>query len=198
MNRSRKKTGKRVDQAPQSEESSLLRWLKDRRITEVECLVPDITGVARGKIIPAAKFQHDYGTRLPEGIFITTVTGEYPDEYYDLVAPSDSDMVLRPDPDTVRMVPWAVDPTAQTIHDCYTRDGRPHELAPRNVLRRVLALYDELGLLPIVAPEMEFFLVQKNTWSARDIGSECWKLTSSCAAPLSWISVSTSSSIASA
>jgi glutamine synthetase len=162
MNRSRKKTGKRVDQAPQSEESSLLRWLKDRRITEVECLVPDMTGVARGKIIPAAKFSHDYGTRLPEGLFITTVTGDYPDEYYELVAPSDSDMLLRPDPETVRMVPWASDPTAQIIHDCYTRDGRPHELAPRNVLRRVLALYDELGLLPIVAPEMEFFLVQKN------------------------------------
>jgi hypothetical protein len=40
--------------------------------------------------------------------------------------------------------------------------------------------------------------LKKNTWSARDIGSACWKLTSSCAAPLSWISVSTSSSIASA
>ena len=69
--------------------------------------MPDITGNARGKIIPAAKFSHDYGTRLPEGIFATTVTGDYPDEYYELVAPSDSDMFLRPDPDTVRMVPWA-------------------------------------------------------------------------------------------
>ena len=146
-----------------AEESSLLRWLKERRITEVECLVPDMTGNARGKIIPAAKFSHDYGTRLPEGIFVTTVTGDYPDDYYDLVAPSDSDMFLRPDPETVRMVPWASDPTAQIIHDCYTRDGKPHELAPRSVLRRVLALYEEIGLKPIVAPELEFFLVQKNT-----------------------------------
>ena len=148
---------------PQTEESSLLRWLKDRRITEVECLVPDMTGNARGKIIPAAKFKHDYGTRLPEGIFVTTVTGDYPDEYYELVAPSDSDMFLRPDPEAVCMVPWASDPTAQIIHDCFTRDGAPHELAPRSVLRRVLGLYDELGLKPIVAPELEFFLVQKNT-----------------------------------
>jgi glutamine synthetase len=72
-------------------------------------------------------------------------------------------MFLRPDPDTVRMVPWATDPTAQVIHDCYTKDGKPHELAPRNVLRRVLALYEGLGLQPVVAPELEFFLVQKNT-----------------------------------
>ncbi|MFT4249493.1 MAG: glutamine synthetase family protein [Pseudomonas sp.] len=144
-------------------ESALLRWLKDRRITEVECLVPDITGNARGKIIPADKFSHDYGTRLPEGIFATTVTGDYPDDYYELTSPSDSDMHLRPDPDTVRMVPWAADATAQIIHDCYNRDGTPHDLAPRNVLRRVLDAYAAEGLQPVVAPELEFFLVQKNT-----------------------------------
>ena len=144
-------------------ESALKRWLKEKRITEVECLVPDITGNARGKIIPATKFSHDYGTRLPEGIFATTVTGDYPDDYYELVSASDSDMYLRPDPDTVRMVPWAAAPTAQIIHDCYTKDGRPHELAPRNVLRRVLGMYEAMGLQPVVAPELEFFLVQKNT-----------------------------------
>jgi glutamine synthetase len=144
-------------------EHALLRWLKDRRITEVECLVPDITGNARGKIIPADKFSHDYGTRLPEGIFATTVTGDFPDDYYDLISPSDADMLLRPDPDTVRLVPWATDPTAQIIHDCYTKAGALHELAPRNVLRRVLDAYAEAGLRPVVAPEVEFFLVQKNT-----------------------------------
>jgi glutamine synthetase len=144
-------------------ESKLLRWLKQRHITEVECLVPDITGNARGKIIPASKFSHDYGTRLPEGIFATTVTGEYPDDYYDLTSPSDADMLLRPDPDTVRLVPWATDPTAQIIHDCYTKTGELHDLAPRNVLRRVLSAYEAEGLRPVVAPEVEFFLVQKNT-----------------------------------
>lgn len=158
----RKKKVPRPTQAEQ-QESSLKLWLKEKRITEVECLVPDLTGNARGKIIPATKFSHDYGTRLPEGIFATTVTGDYPDEYDDLVSPSDSDMYLRPDPETVRMVPWASDPTAQIIHDCYTRDGRAHDLAPRNVLRRVLALYEAMNLKPIVAPELEFFLVQKNT-----------------------------------
>lgn len=150
-----------VNSLPQEHE--LKRWLKDNRITEVECLVPDFTGNARGKIVPANKFSHDFGTRLPEGLFVTTVTGEYPDCYDDLVSASDSDMILRADPDTRRVVPWATDPTAQIIHDCYTRDGRPHELAPRNVLRRVLAAYEAMGLQPIVAPEVEFFLVQKNT-----------------------------------
>ncbi len=160
---SRPRTRSRKTAIAVQEESLLLRWLKERHITEVECLVPDITGNARGKIIPADKFSHDYGTRLPEGIFATTVTGDYPDDYYELTSPADADMILRPDPDTVRMVPWATDPTAQIIHDCYTKNGQPHELAPRNVLRRVLAAYEELGLKPVVAPEVEFFLVQKNT-----------------------------------
>jgi len=151
---SRKAPARKAAAKPAAEESVLLRWLKDRHITEVECLVPDITGNARGKIIPADKFSHDYGTRLPEGIFATTVTGEFPDDYYELTSPSDSDMILRPDPDTVRMVPWATDPTAQVIHDCYTKHGEPHELAPRNVLRRVLDAYAELGLRPVVAPEL--------------------------------------------
>jgi glutamine synthetase len=152
-----------ADEQQELQESSLKHWFKERRITEVECLVPDMTGNARGKIVPATKYSHDFGTRLPEGIFVATVTGDYPDNYYDLVAASDSDMYLRPDPDTVRMVPWASDPTAQIIHDCFTHDGQPHELAPRNVLRRVLKLYEDMGLQPIVAPELEFFLVQKNT-----------------------------------
>lgn len=134
---------------------------QERHITEVECLVPDITGNARGKIIPADKFSHDYGTRLPEGIFATTVTGDFPDDYYALTSPSDSDMHLRPDASTVRMVPWAADPTAQVIHDCYTKDGQPHELAPRNVLRRVLEAYAEVKLQPVVAPELEFFWCRK-------------------------------------
>ena len=114
-NRSRSRTRSRLPVAAPPPESTLLRWLRDKRITEVECLVPDLTGNARGKIIPADKFRHDYGTRLPEGIFATTVTGEFPDDYYELTSPSDSDMMLRPDPDTVRMVPWAADATARGI-----------------------------------------------------------------------------------
>ena len=34
-------------------------WLRENRITEVECLVPDMTGKARGKFIPADKFIKD-------------------------------------------------------------------------------------------------------------------------------------------
>lgn len=137
------------------------RWFVERQITEVECLIPDMTGNARGKIIPADKFCKDQGMRLPELLFIQTVTGDWPDDG-SMVDPREVDMVLRPDSSTLRMVPWAHEPTAQVIHDCYLRNGDPVDIAPRAVLQRVLARYEERGWQPVVAPELEFFLVQKN------------------------------------
>ena len=137
-------------------------WLRENRIIEVECLVPDMTGNARGKFIPADKFVRE-DSRLPESILVQAVTGDYTDIHDELVGPTDRDMMLQPDPDTLRLIPWAAYPTAQIIHDCYTREGEPHPLAPRNVLRRILALYEAEGWKPVVAPEVEYYLIQKNT-----------------------------------
>ncbi|MFY8089311.1 MAG: glutamine synthetase family protein, partial [Rubrivivax sp.] len=145
--------------------SELETWLNERRVTEIECLVPDLTGVARGKILPRQKFYEDRGMRLPEVVVALGVTGEFPEEgpYYDVISPTDQDMHLRPDPSTVRIVPWATDPTAQVIHDCYDRDGKLIPYAPRSVLRRVCDLYKAEGWEPVVAPELEFYLVARNT-----------------------------------
>ncbi|MGV3498850.1 MAG: glutamine synthetase, partial [Hydrogenophaga sp.] len=82
--------------------NELESWLNEHRVTEVECLVPDLTGVARGKILPREKFTEDRGMRLPHAIVAMSVTGEQPASgpYYDVVEPTDRDMQLRPDPTT--------------------------------------------------------------------------------------------------
>jgi glutamine synthetase len=142
------------------------RWLTEKHVTEIECLVPDLTGVARGKILPREKFTAERAMRLPEAVLGVTVTGESPEghEGYDNVFGfTDRDMVLIPDPSTVRLVPWAVDPTAQVIMDCFFHDGTAVDFAPRNVLRRVTDLYSSMGWTPIVAPELEFYLLARNT-----------------------------------
>ncbi|WP_077034356.1 glutamine synthetase family protein [Pelomonas sp. KK5] len=145
--------------------ADLEQWFRQHGVTEVECLVPDLTGVARGKILPREKFTEDRGMRLPEAVVAMGVTGEFPSEgiYYDVISPTDRDMHLQPDPSTVRIVPWATDPTAQIIHDCFDRDGQLVPFAPRSVLRRVCALYEAQGWSPVVAPELEFYLVARNT-----------------------------------
>jgi glutamine synthetase len=142
-------------------------WLGSRSIDEVECLIPDMAGIPRGKILPAEKYLksiRENGLRLPESIFIQTVTGQYADEEDEAVTnPANGDIYLQPDSRTIRLVPWYDAPTAQIIHDCVYADERPVDIAPRTVLRRVLDLYAERGWRPIVAPELEFFLVQVNT-----------------------------------
>lgn len=134
------------------------QWLDEHRITEIECLVPDMSGQPRGKIVPRHKYDPALGLRLPEAVLTMTVTGDYPKEDYTSV--SAPDMQLLPDVTTLRPVPWAKEPTAQIIHDCYRFDGSPVDLAPRAVLRRILQCYEAEGWRPIVAPEMEFYLVQ--------------------------------------
>ncbi len=134
------------------------QWLDQHRITEVECLIPDMAGQARGKIVPRHKYKPAYGLRLPEAVFAMTVTGGYPEEDYTSAA--DPDMLLLPDATTIRPVPWAKEPTAQIIHDCLSFDGAAVDLSPRHVLRQVMARYAQHGWSPVVAPEMEFYLVQ--------------------------------------
>lgn len=146
--------------------SDMERWLREREVTEVECLVADLNGIARGKILPATKFigsLREDGLRLPESVFIQTVTGDYADDDDDkLIDPALRDMLMRPDPASLRLVPWYDEPTAQVICDCIHHDGSPVAIAPRQVLRRVLDAYAERGWQPVVAPELEFFLTKIN------------------------------------
>jgi glutamine synthetase len=140
-------------------------WIDSHTITEVECLVPDMSGIPRGKILPAHKFLGsfgDRGLRIPESIFVQSISGEYPDTEQ-VTNPANSDVYLQPDPNTIRLVPWYTEPTAQVIADCTYADGRPVDISPRAVLRRVLSHYQERGWRPIVAPELEFYLVKVNT-----------------------------------
>ncbi len=142
--------------------NDIQQFFRERGISEVEAIVPDMAGIARGKIMPAEKFAADEGMRLPESIFLQTVTGDYPKDPGDTMSPAEIDIVLKPDSKTVREVPWAAEPTAQVIHDCFFQDGRRVTMAPRHVLRHVLELYAARGWEPVIAPELEFYLIEPN------------------------------------
>ena len=142
--------------------NEIKQFFKDHGIQEVEAIVPDMAGIARGKVMPAEKFAVDDGMRLPESIFLQTVTGDYPIDTGTAMSPAEIDIILRPDARTVRRVPWAAEPTAQVIHDCFYADGTRVAMSPRQVLRHVLDLYQEKGWEPVVAPELEFYLVEPN------------------------------------
>ncbi|WP_116598662.1 glutamine synthetase family protein [Primorskyibacter marinus] len=144
-------------------------YLEGRRLDEVECIISDLPGIARGKAVPASKFARQKHFHLPDSIFYQTITGDWgeaADEHEGFI---ERDMILRPDMATATAAPWTGDWTLQVIHDAYDRKDRPIPYAPRNVLRRVVQLYHDQGWQPVVAPEMEFYLVARNLDPAKDI-----------------------------
>ncbi|KAF0677000.1 glutamine synthetase family protein [Profundibacterium mesophilum] len=137
-------------------------YLQGGRLDEVECIVSDLPGIARGKAMPGTKFAAQTRFYLPNSIFYQTITGGWA-EAAGAEGFTEPDMILTPDYATATAAPWAKDRTLQVIHDLSARDGRPVPVAPRNVLKRVVEAYAARGLTPIVAPEMEFYLVAPNT-----------------------------------
>lgn len=145
-----------TDQLPEAARD----YIGNRRVDEVECIIGDIAGVARGKAMPAAKFGKQTNYFLPNSIFLQTITGEWADNPFD--AFTEPDMILEPDWSTAAAAPWTADVTLQVIHDAKDQNGHPVPFSPRNVLRRIVDLYAAQGWKPVVAPEMEFFLTARN------------------------------------
>ena len=142
-----------------NDEEKIKTWLKDHDMEDVEAFVPDMAGVARGKMFPAGKFGSGE-LKLPEAIFAQTISGKYVTNKNNV---EDRDMLLIPDPTSLRPVPWASDPAASIFLDCVRKDGDPVGASPRGVLQKVLALFDAKGWAPVVAPEVEFYLINSHT-----------------------------------
>ena len=81
-------------QGPARGMSCIERWCQERTITEIEALMPDMAGAARGKIVPVAAYCRTLDLKLPEALVLQTVTGDFPEDR-NAVDPSDRDMVLR-------------------------------------------------------------------------------------------------------
>lgn len=138
-------------------------WIKERGISEIECLVPDMNGVLRGKVLPASKFiksERDGSLRMPSSIFSLTITGEYVGETEEDYR--DPDMLVQPDVSSLCVAPGFKTPTAFVFADAFLRDGTPMLASPRNLLKKILALYARRGWKPVIAPELEFYLTALN------------------------------------
>ena len=152
---------KLADNLAANPQQGLSKLFREHHIDEVECVISDIHGVVRGKAMPADKFSHFKPVFLPFSIFFQSITGtyiEYDSEDYE----TEIDIELIPDLNTLRALPWTRSPSAMVIHDMHYQDGRPVSFAPRNVLKKILNLYAEKGWKPVVAPELEFYLTERN------------------------------------
>jgi len=129
-------------------------------ITAVQLVLTDTSGVARGKTVRAHELASVYvnGRPLPCSILGLDVTGADVDETGLVWEEGDADRLAFPVPGTLKRAPWLAG-TAQVILTVYHLDGRPEEADPRHALARVVKRYEALGATPVVAAELEFYVV---------------------------------------
>ncbi|MBE9548387.1 MAG: glutamine synthetase [Proteobacteria bacterium] len=126
-----------------------------------EALLPDINGVLRGKWLPREAMPKISrgGLKLPLTTLAFDVWG---DDVASLVFDEgDRDGICLPAGSQISRVPWAKTPTAQFMISLNVDANTAYTGDPRHVLRSVLARYSKLGLTPVVATELEFYLLQQ-------------------------------------
>jgi glutamine synthetase len=132
----------------------------------VDAFTFDLCGRPSGKryaIDDAPKLFSDSGMAMCAAITLLDASGNTSDPLGYGVSDGDPDALCRPIAGTLAPVPWASAPTAQVMLemlDPHTRAPIPFE--PRRVLTRVLERFRELNITPVVAIELEFFLIDKD------------------------------------
>lgn len=130
-------------------------------VQAVDLLIPDINGVLRGKRVETGTLAKVYadGVALPGSLFGMDITGATVEETGLGFEEGDADRCCRPVNGTLVTSPWKARPMGQLLMTMFEEDGTPFFADPRQVLARVCKRLSELGLTPVVALEMEFYLL---------------------------------------
>lgn len=130
-------------------------------IENFDLLLPDINGIVRGVRAPRS----DMPKILEAGVYMSASTmlldsrGLLPEGLDIGLADGDPDYPCLPVPGTLAPIPWAQSPMGQCLLQMHVDRTTPYYYDSRQVLQRVLARFDELRLTPVVALELEFYLV---------------------------------------
>ena len=134
--------------------------LKTRNIDVLRFIYSDILGIARSKDILVSqldKAAHN-GPAFCQGVWVTTVRGDVL-EAGNIAADGLQDLVSRVDPETITELPWEPG-VAYAIVDAYNPDETENMFSPRMVLQKVIRGYEAIGLVPVVGPELEFYIAK--------------------------------------
>ena len=129
----------------------------------IELLLCDINGVLRGKWLPgdqAAKLAAQE-VRLPISTYAPTIMGTEPPQTGLGIVAGDPDGFMLPVAGTLKSVPWAKGKVAQVLVEMADHPGK-QEISPlssRSVLHNIIRRYKAAGLRPVVASELEFYLI---------------------------------------
>lgn len=139
-----------------------MEWLREHPdVRTIRVAAADLNGVARGKRIPArfAEKVVTEGTRFPLSVMNLDIWGEDIEDSPLVFETGDADGVLMPTERGFLPMPWLTAPTGLLPIWMFMPDGRPFDGDPRQALARVVERYSARGLTPVVATELEFFLI---------------------------------------
>jgi glutamine synthetase len=128
----------------------------------MDAFAADISGILRGKRVQQGEFDKVFGagSNYCAASLILNVMGDSAEDVTYGAKDGDPDIRSVAVAGSLAPVPWATLPTAQCLLETMEFDGTPHFLDPRNVLRKALKPLSDLGLQPVMATELEFFLVE--------------------------------------
>ncbi|RUW19312.1 MULTISPECIES: glutamine synthetase family protein [unclassified Mesorhizobium] len=134
---------------------------KNPDIEVLEAFVIDVNGVPRGKWIPRERAVEVLvsGIAMPRSVYALDVWGRDAKAAGLANGTGDPDGICRAVPGTLARVDWLRRPTAQVMLSMYNADGEGFFADPRNVLTRVLERFARMQLTPVVATELEFYLI---------------------------------------
>jgi glutamine synthetase len=137
-------------------------------IAYFEVIFTALSGVPRGKRLRRHELMavYEYGRFLPGSILVCDITGQDCEDTGLVWEDGDADRLAKPAPGTLVRAPWLGDDVAQVLTSLYELDGRPNDLDPRHVLRGVLDRFAADGLTPVVACELEYYLVDARRTAA--------------------------------
>ncbi|MCY3793356.1 MAG: glutamine synthetase family protein [Gammaproteobacteria bacterium] len=126
----------------------------------VDLLVADLNGAPRGKTVQTDALDDGDPPHFVAAAFFQTITGDYSEGCMERFDPKDEDLILRPDWSSYSACPWRPGDHGQVVCDALDKSGALIPYDSRNVLKRVLAVYADADLHPVVAPELEFYLLE--------------------------------------
>ena len=137
--------------------TSLVEQARAAGVELVHMQFTDVPGSIKSLTIPASRLDR----ALEAGIWFdgSSIEG--------LARIAESDLYLRPEPDSFAILPWETTPTARLICDVCLPGGAPFPADPRQALKSVVAEARDLGFEYRVSAEVEFYVFEDRDVVAR-------------------------------
>lgn len=129
----------------------------------IEILLSGMNGDLRGKMIPLKAEEKIWKNtvRLPSSTQSLDIWGDDNDDITGIsLTLGDPDGICVPDKRSLTTLPWGPKGSKQVLATMHDMSGKPAFVDPRGILAGVLERYKKLGLTPVVATELEFYVIE--------------------------------------